>query len=176
MINKLVLEHFQFCPSCGSQRIALREGKRVECPNCGFTLYYNPTCSAGALVFDRSGRLLVVERANEPSKGKYGIPGGFTDHGERLEEVAVRETKEETNLDIHSVQFFASFPNIYTYREVSYAVTDTYFLAKVDSFDGIEAEAGEVAGLHLVVPEEVTQDQWAFESLRNVISKYLSER
>ncbi len=174
--NKPVLEHFRFCPSCGSQKIFLDEGKRVECPDCRFVLYFNPTCSAGALIFDREGKLLVVERANEPSKGKYGIPGGFTDLGERLEEVAVRETKEETNLDIHSVRFFASYPNTYTYRGVSYAVTDTYFLAQVDSFDGIEAEAGEVAGLHLVAPENVPGEQWAFDSLRNVVAKYLAER
>ncbi|WP_309021085.1 NUDIX domain-containing protein [Pelagicoccus sp. SDUM812002] len=175
MSKKSVPEHFRFCPSCGSEKLALRGGKCVECPDCSFTLYFNPTCSAGALIFDQQGKLLVVERANEPSKGKYGIPGGFTDPGERLEEVAVRETKEETNLDIHSVKFFASFPNVYTYREVSYAVTDTYFLAKVDSFEGLEAEEGEVAGLHRVDPKEVPQDQWAFDSLRNAIAKYLAE-
>lgn len=175
MSKKPVPEHFQFCPRCGSEKLLLREGKCVECPDCDFTLYFNPTCSAGALIFDRTGKLLVVERAKDPSKGKYGIPGGFTDFGERLEEVVVRETKEETNLDIHSVRFFASFPNTYTYRDVAYAVTDSYFLAQVDSFDGIEAEAGEVAGLHLVIPQEVPAEQWAFDSLREVIAKYLSE-
>ncbi len=154
----------------------MREGKCINCSDCDFTLYFNPTCSAGALIFDDNGQLLVIERAKDPSKGKYGIPGGFTDFGERLEEVVVRETKEETNLDIHSVQFFASFPNTYTYKDVSYAVTDTYFTAHVDTFDGLAPEAGEVAGIHLVVPENVPLDQWAFDSLRAAIAKYLAER
>lgn len=117
----------------------------------------------------------MVERAKDPSKGKYGIPGGFTDFGERLEEVVVRETKEETNLDLLSVRFFASFPNAYVYRDVKYNVTDSYFLAKVDSFDDLVPEAEEVLGIHLVDPKKVPSEQWAFDSLRAAIAKYLSE-
>nr|WP_281384362.1 NUDIX domain-containing protein [Pelagicoccus albus] len=138
-------------------------------------MYFNPTSSAGALIFDKLGKLLVIERARDPSKGKYGIPGGFADFGERLEEVVRRETKEETNLHIESATFYASFPNRYAYRDVLYQVTDTYFMATVDSFDSLSAEESEVAGIHLVDPREVPSDQWAFESLRAVMEKYLSE-
>lgn len=176
MSTKPVPEHFNFCPSCGSGKLRLRDGKCINCPDCDFTLYFNPTTSAGALVFDKSGKLLVVERAKDPSKGKYGIPGGFADFGERLEKVVVREAKEETNLDLHSVRFFASFPNTYVYRDVSYAVTDSYFLAHVDSFDDLKPEAEEVSGIHLVDPNEVPEEQWAFDSLRAVIRKYLNEQ
>lgn len=172
---KLVPEHFKFCPSCGSGKVVLSEQKCLCCPDCAFTLYFNPSASAGALIFDRQGRLLVVERARDPSKGKYGIPGGFVDAGERLEEVVVRETKEETNLDIKDLQFFASFPNAYVYRDVNYAVTDTYFLAKVDSFDGQLAQEGEVSGIHLVDPRTVPSSQWAFSSLREAMAKHLEE-
>lgn len=176
MSAKSVPEHVNFCPSCGSSSVTLEQGKCIVCPDCDFTLYFNPTCSAAALIFDPAGRLLVIERAREPSKGTYGLPGGFTDLGERLEEVVVRETKEETNLDIRSAQFFASFPNTYTYRGVAYAVTDTFFLAKVDSFDEIVAERGEVAGVHFVDPKTVPAEKWAFVSLRNAIAKYLEEQ
>ncbi len=173
---KPVPEHFNFCPSCGSSNISLREGKCIICPDCDFTLYFNPTSSAGALVFDKTGKLLVVERAKNPSKGKYGIPGGFTDFGERLEEVVVREAKEETNLDLHSVRFFASFSNTYVFRDVRYDVTDSYFLAKVDSFEDLVPEAEEVLGIHLVDPKKVPAEQWAFDSLRAAIAKYLNEQ
>ena len=42
--------------------------------------------------------IILIKRKNPP----YGwaIPGGFVDYGESLEEAAVREAKEETNLDI----------------------------------------------------------------------------
>lgn len=101
------------------------------------------------------------------------MPGGFTDKGERLEEVVARETKEEVNLDITSAKFFASFPNVYEFRGVAYNVTDTYFLASVDSFEGFSAEESEVAGTEFVNPAEVPDEKWAFKSLRLAIGKYL---
>ena len=178
MNDRLVPEHFQFCPSCGSQSVGIAEGKSnsVHCRSCDFTLFFNPNSSAGALIRDEQGRLLVVERAREPAKGKYGIPGGFTDFGERLEEVLHREVKEETNLDITDFSFFASFPNEYRYKNVIYPVIDSYFLAEVHSFDSMEAETAEVAGLHFVNPAKVPHDQWAFPSLENVIQLYLERR
>lgn len=154
----------------------MQGGNRLDCPDCELTLYFNPTCSAAALIFDAENRLLVIERARDPSKGKFAVPGGFTDHGERLEEVVVREVKEEVNLDLKSVRFYASFPNSYLYRGINYAVTDSYFLAHVESFSGIEGEVEEVSGIHFVDPAEVPEDQWAFPSMRNVIKKYLAER
>ncbi|MBK1877715.1 NUDIX domain-containing protein [Pelagicoccus mobilis] len=175
MSDKFVTEHFNFCPSCGSSSVELKNGNCITCSDCDFLMYFNPTSSAGALIFDDEGKLLVIERANAPSKGKYGIPGGFADYGERLEEVVVRETKEETNLDIANATFFASFPNEYHYRGVIYGTMDTYWEAHVHSFDDIVAEEGEVAGIHLVDPTKVPAEKWAFPSLKNAIAKYLAE-
>lgn len=48
---------------------------------------------------DRPGRpIVLIERLNPP----YGwaIPGGFVDLGERLEQAAVREAREETSLEV----------------------------------------------------------------------------
>lgn len=176
MNAKPVPEHFNFCPSCGSAEVSLLNDNCVVCTSCEFTLFFNPTSSAGALIFDDAGRLLVIERAKEPSKGKYGIPGGFADFGERLEEAVVRETKEEINLDLVSATFFASFPNLYPYRDIQYAVTDSYFLGSVSSFENLEAEKSEVTGIRFVDPRSVPEDQWAFDSLKSVISKYLGKR
>ncbi|GAA3878958.1 NUDIX domain-containing protein [Saccharothrix violaceirubra] len=49
----------------------------------------------------RSGRLcvLLVERANEPFRGRPALPGGFLRAGETIEETAARELAEETSLD-----------------------------------------------------------------------------
>jgi ADP-ribose pyrophosphatase YjhB (NUDIX family) len=43
--------------------------------------------------------VLVVERANEPYRGRAALPGGFLREGEDLHEAAGRELKEETGLD-----------------------------------------------------------------------------
>jgi len=53
---------------------------------------------AGAIVVDRAGRVLLVLRANPPAQGRWSIPGGRIEAGERAEEAAVRELLEETGL------------------------------------------------------------------------------
>jgi 8-oxo-dGTP diphosphatase len=55
---------------------------------------------AGAIVFDERGRLLLIQRGHEPSKGKWSLPGGRIEVGESAEEAAVREVREETRLDV----------------------------------------------------------------------------
>lgn len=58
-----------------------------------------PIVSVGALVL-KDGKILLVKRANEPGKGRWSIPGGVVELGERLEDAVKREVKEETNLDV----------------------------------------------------------------------------
>lgn len=53
----------------------------------------------GALILD-SGRVLLVERGNEPLAGCWSLPGGAVEAGERLEEAIVREVFEETGLRV----------------------------------------------------------------------------
>ncbi len=45
------------------------------------------------------GKLLLIQRGQDPFKGSYALPGGFVEYGERVEEAVEREVKEETGLD-----------------------------------------------------------------------------
>ncbi|MGW6729945.1 NUDIX domain-containing protein [Nocardia sp. NPDC055029] len=52
---------------------------------------------SSALVVDSDGRILMQRRGDS---GNWSLPGGAMEIGETLEQCAVRETKEETGLDI----------------------------------------------------------------------------
>ena len=62
-----------------------------------------PEPTVGAFIFNAQGELLLLESHKWP--GRYVVPGGHVELGERLEEAVVREAKEETGLAIHTVEF-----------------------------------------------------------------------
>lgn len=58
-----------------------------------------PRVGVGAVVLD-GDRVLLVQRGRPPGEGKWSVPGGLIDLGERLEDAVVREVAEECNLDV----------------------------------------------------------------------------
>ncbi|MHA2398340.1 MAG: NUDIX domain-containing protein [Promethearchaeota archaeon] len=45
-------------------------------------------------------KLVLIRRKFPPFQGELALPGGFVEVGETVESACIRETKEETNLDI----------------------------------------------------------------------------
>lgn len=58
----------------------------------------HPLLAVDCVVFDRKGRLLLIWRKNPPFQGRYVLPGGFVEYGETVEQAAVHELLEETNI------------------------------------------------------------------------------
>ena len=57
-----------------------------------------PAIGVSVLVFDREGRVLLVQRGRPPAQGTWHGPGGRLEVGESLVEAARREVREETGL------------------------------------------------------------------------------
>ncbi len=64
---------------------------------------HDPIISVGAtvLVFNNKNELLLNLRSDTNT---WGIPGGGKEINETLEECAIRELKEETNLDVNDLE------------------------------------------------------------------------
>lgn len=71
--------------------------------------YPRPAVTADCVIFGFDGeklQLLLVERGLEPYKGFWALPGGFMKMDESIEECALRELREETNVsDVFIEQF-----------------------------------------------------------------------
>lgn len=62
-----------------------------------------PEPTVGVFIFNQKGELLLLKSHKWP--GKYVVPGGHVELGERIEDAAIREAKEETGLNIYDLEF-----------------------------------------------------------------------
>lgn len=67
--------------------------------NIGKQQHKNPTPTVDTIIHQDS-KVLLVKRKKDPFKEKMVLPGGFINEGEKVEDAAIREVKEETSLDI----------------------------------------------------------------------------
>jgi NAD+ diphosphatase len=162
---------FQFCPKCGEKGLLSPEDKLIKCGCCDFQFYRNPAVATAAIIADPSGKLLLIRRAKEPSKGKLGMPGGFTDIGETAEDGLRREVKEETSLELRDIKFLMSWPNRYVYAGILYPTVDFFFTARVESFAPAQA-LSEVDELVIRDPRKVEPEELAFDSMRRALRRY----
>jgi ADP-ribose pyrophosphatase YjhB (NUDIX family) len=91
----------RFCPHCGSP-IDWRDdtgARRPHCPQCHLTYFQDPKLAV-AILIEHDGGLLLQRRAIDPGKGKWTFPSGYVDRGECVEDAAIRETLEETGLEV----------------------------------------------------------------------------
>ena len=106
---------YRFCPRCGnpleSRVLKVGEPPRLVCRACAFVFFLDPKIATG-VVFAHNGGILLVQRAIEPSYGKWVFPGGYVDRGETLEAAALREVQEESGLLVRLTRLLGvySFP------------------------------------------------------------------
>ena len=58
-----------------------------------------PVIGVGIVLVSK-GKMVLAKRGNDPGKGKWANPGGIVELGESILTTVIRETKEETCLDV----------------------------------------------------------------------------
>jgi mutator protein MutT len=95
-----------------------------------------PIECAGAVVRDALGRLLLVQRAQEPSQGHWSLPGGRVEPGETPAEAASREVAEETGLSVRIGELLATVTiGPYLVHDFAAQVTGGQLVAGDDAAD-----------------------------------------
>ena len=90
--------------------------------------------SCGAVIINDKNEVLLLKQ----TKGHYGFPKGHTEPGETEVETAIREIKEETNVDVIIDE---TKRYVITYQSAENVMKDVvYFLAKPISYELIPQE------------------------------------
>ena len=167
---------FRYCPACASEKISFEQNRVFRCPGCGFTYYHNTAAATACIVRSNAGLLFLV-RNKEPGKGKLDLPGGFVDPGEGAMDGLRREFTEELGLNFKPEDFklFASFPNIYPYKNITYNTCDLFFY--IDAPDltekDLQPEEAEVSAVLFIKKEQLDIERIAFESVKKAVGLFL---
>ena len=100
-----------YCPTCGHRLIRKHHSgrERPYCCACETPVYFDPKVAVVVFI-QRDGKILLIQRAMNPGKGKWALPAGFVDYDEAPEDAAIRETLEETCLRVRINRLLAVYP------------------------------------------------------------------
>lgn len=119
-------KHLNNCGNCGGN--LSKTGDKYICDACPEETFNSPVCGTSAFVFREDETLLAI-RGQEPRKGWYGNVGGFTNYMEQPEDALRREFKEETGVDVLSIELFDAHTQKYTENQ---SVVDMMHLVELE--------------------------------------------
>ena len=160
----------RFCPLCGAalrrEPVPPDHREQSVCSRCRFVFYLNPKVVAATIPED-DGRILLTRRSINPGHGLWTFPGGFVDFGEATTDAAMRETFEETGLEVE----LTGLLNVFTYPGAPVIVV---YRARVTS--GTLTTCDENDALEWVAPSDIPWERLAFPSTREALREWVGAR
>lgn len=139
--------------------------RTIQCPRCQneIEVYRNPIPTVDIIIEIESKGIVLIKRKNPP----YGwaIPGGFVDYGESLGEAALREAKEETNLDVELKKQFHTYSD--PKRDPRHHTISTVYISKGKGIPEPKDDATEIG----IFTESNLPNEIAFDH-RSILRDY----
>ena len=139
--------------------------KTIQCPKCKneVEVYRNPIPTVDIIIEIGSKGVILIKRKNSPFG--WAIPGGFVDYRESLEKAAMREAKEETNLEVKVIRQFHTYSD--PKRDPRHHSISTVYIAKGKGKPKAKDDALEIGIFNeLNLPDEIAFDH------RSILSDY----
>lgn len=102
------------------------------------------------VIIQQDSEVLFAKRKKEPFKDYLGLPGGFVNIGETIEEAARREVKEETSLDIELTDILGVYSD--PQRDPRGHIMSTVFIGRIPSNDNVKNKA--------IAQDDASQLEW----------------
>ncbi|HSM74004.1 MAG TPA: NUDIX hydrolase [Desulfobacterales bacterium] len=160
-----------YCSHCGAKITTVippgDDRPRHFCAACGTIHYENPKMVVGCIPEWRN-RVLLCRRAIHPRHGKWTLPAGYLENGERVSEGAKRELFEEACARSITV--------------VPYALYDLTFVNQMYLFfraplAGAEFAAGkESLEVRLFDEDQIPWGELAFQVISETLKRYFDDR
>ena len=163
--------HLEFCSNCGEKNhYGYMDGNtRHHCSKCNMIHYENPKPTA-TLICPKEDLILLGKRAFEPGKGEWGLPGGFMELNETLNDAAKRELKEETNLDGEVIKILGTCSH---YGSIFGDILLIGLIVKISDWSNMEA-GDDVSHLEFFNLNDVPR--LAFDCHQKILSLYLNDQ
>jgi len=136
---------WRYCPSCAAplvEELVDAQSRRVCSAGCGFVHYDNPTPVVAAVV-EYEGAIVLARNRAWP-RTFYGLITGFLERGETPQRCAVREVKEELNLDTGAPTLIG----VYSFEQMNQVIIGFHIAAT-----GTIALNDELDDYKLIAPE-----------------------
>jgi len=124
------MNNFIFCPYCKSKLVNLED--YYHCPQCQKTIYKHSSITASIYPI-KERKVLLSIRAVSPQKGKQDAIGGFLKYGEHPETGVLRESKEETNLNIKPIHLLGVYMDTHILKGIKRKTLNFFYIGKSKS-------------------------------------------
>lgn len=174
-----MFRHYHYCPQCRAELSTRRfpsdtDAERRVCDSCGFVYWNNSRPTAGGVVEDSQGRVLLGRRGINPSKGLWDLPGGFLEPGEHPAAGFVRELLEETGLKVEPIALLGFYMDQYGDDPHEHTLNIFYWCRMLASSGEAQA-SDDMAELGWFAPDDIPSDL-AFQNVVDALADWKARR